>query len=115
MARVMEDSAQNIPALIGRMHKGPAEAQADRSIEVDATLAARKQMVSQAQVDAVRARLSAEEGKRCSDETINQFLRATACNLDQVPHVPLPACVPLFGHTPRMQQTHALQSICTPS
>ena len=82
MARVMEDSAQNIPALMtGRnivQQKGTA------NIEEDAALAARKQMVTPAQVAAVRARLSPEEAPRCSDALINQFLRATVCNIDQV-------------------------------
>ena len=91
MARVMEDSAQNIPALISRMKKDDAADSQEghvRGPEVDATLAARKQMVSQAQVDAVRARLSAEEGARCSDQTINQSAR------HRLQHRPGPACPP---------------------
>ena len=104
MARVMEDSAQNIPALISRMKKDDAADSQEghvRGPEVDATLAARKQMVSQAQVDAVRARLSAEEGARCSDQTINQFLRATVCNIDQVLHALLPPSKHAAGSSSR--------------
>lgn len=58
--------------------------QAQQNIEVDATLAARQANICQADMAAVRARLTPEQSARCSDQTINQFLRATVSNVDQV-------------------------------
>ncbi len=75
---MMEDSAQNIPALMQQQQQQKA------GMEADPALAARQRMVTPAQVAAARAALSPEEGARCSDATINQFLRATVCNVDQV-------------------------------
>lgn len=114
MARLMEDSAQNIPALLNGSvvpAKGGSPAGGVRAVQVDATLASRKQQVSARDMDAVRARLSAEESARCADETINQFLRATVSHVDQVrlqsqplaPHLAQqartsPACVASGSH-----------------
>ena len=82
MARLMDDSALNLPALASPpAHKGAAPDACP--IDADATLAARRQQVSQEQVDQARARLSPEESQQCSDETVNQFLRATVGNTDQ--------------------------------
>ena len=55
-----------------------------QAIAVDATLASRQAQICSADMAAVRVRLTAEQSKRCSDETINRFLRATLSNVDQV-------------------------------
>ena len=83
MARLMDDSALNLPALASpAAHKGAA---ADASSnDAGAILNTRRQQVSQQQVDQARARLSPEESQRCSDQVINQFLRATVGNAHQV-------------------------------
>ena len=55
-----------------------------QAIAVDATLASRQAQICSADMAAVRSRLTPEQSKRCSDQTINQFLRATLSNVDQV-------------------------------
>ena len=55
-----------------------------QAIAVDATLASRQAQICSADMAAVRGRLTPEQSKRCSDQTINQFLRATVSNIDQV-------------------------------
>lgn len=62
--------------------------QAQQIIAVDATLAARQAQICSNDMAAVRARLTPEQSTRCSDQTINQFLRATVSNVDQV-HTPI--------------------------
>ena len=64
--------------------------QAQQNIAVDATLAARQAQICSNDMAAVRARLTPEQSARCSDQTINQFLRATVSNIDQVPPLPFP-------------------------
>ena len=64
--------------------------QAQQNIAVDATLATRQAQICRSDMAAVRARLTPEQSARCSDQMINQFLRATVSNVDQVqcPHSP---------------------------
>lgn len=54
-----------------------------QAIAVDAMLASRQAQICSADMAAVRGRLTPEQSKRCSDQTINQFLRATVSNIDQ--------------------------------
>lgn len=79
----MEDSAHNTPiGALGSVHKGFDGAQ------TDVTLESRKALISTADMATVRSRLSPELSARCSDETINQFLRAAESNISQVLHTP---------------------------
>ena len=59
--------------------------QGQQAIAVDATLASRQTQISSEDMAAVRARLTPEQSARCLDQMINQFLRATVSNVDQVP------------------------------
>ena len=83
MARLMDDSALNLPALASPAAQKAAAADVGCA-DADATLAARRQQVSPQQMDQVRGRLSPEESQQCSDQMVNQFLRATVGNVDQV-------------------------------
>ena len=55
-----------------------------QAIAVDATLASRQAQICSADMAAVRGRLTPEQSTRCSDQMVNQFLRATLSNVDQV-------------------------------
>lgn len=76
-----EDGAYKTPALAD--NPSP-HASGQQAIAVDATLAARQAQVCSSDMAAVRARLTPEQSERCSDRMINQFLRATVSNVDQV-------------------------------
>ena len=76
-----EDGAYKKPILADNYK---AHASGQQAIAVDATLAARQAQVCSRDMAAVRARLTPEQSERCSDQIINQFLRATVSNVDQV-------------------------------
>lgn len=80
----MEDSAHCVSsAHLMNAQKGLEDAQ---TLHVDATLATRKALISAADMATVRSRLSPELSQRCSDQTVNQFLRAADGNVTQVLH-----------------------------
>lgn len=76
------ESSASIGAMLADGQKAPSQAQQNTAL--DATLAARQAQISSDDMAAVRARLTPEESVRCPDQIINQFLRATVSNVDQV-------------------------------
>lgn len=91
-----EDGAYKTPILA---NDPKAHASGQQAIAVDATLAARQAQVCSSDMAAVRARLTPEQSERCSDQMINQFLRATVSNVDQVNLLCL-----AFGHVAQPTQ-----------
>ncbi len=82
MARVMEDSAHCDKTT--QLVNGKKGFDGAQTLHVDATLAARKALISAADMATVRSRLSPKLSQRCNDQTINQFLRAADGNVSQV-------------------------------
>lgn len=81
-----DDSAQDVHALLHNHSQKGLDSGAT-AVQADATLASRQALISAADMAAVRSQLTADESARCPPQMVNQFLRATDSNVNQVgPH-----------------------------